>query len=131
LPRACADELGDAVAAATREVEYARLKLRLYEREEYPRQLGHLDRAIELAKAKVESLERQVKEYEQFTAFRIGQPLFWTLEKTRLELLEHELTLEALQEERFLLVRHRGDRARMLELDLAAAQARLLALTRP
>src|SRR5262245_26161550 len=92
-PAAMADERQDAIAGATREVEYAKLRLSLYERDEYPRQLGNLDRAIELAKARVESWERRVKEYEQFTAFRIGQPLFWTLEQTRLELLENELAL--------------------------------------
>ena len=129
LRSACAAEDAAAIVAAGRQLEMAQLRLRLYEREEYPRKLHRLKRDIELAKAHIESYHRRVKEYEQFDKLRYSSPLFLTLEETRLSLRQAELKLEDLEEERSLWVRHHRSRRRLYALEVEAARARLLAAT--
>ena len=125
--QAGAAELGD-VTAARRALETAQLRLRLYEREEYPRKLHRLERDIELAQAHVESYQRRLREYEQFDKLSYSSPLFLTLERTRLSLRQAELQMEDLQEQRTLLVRHHTARRRLYVLEVEAAAAHLSAL---
>ena len=117
-----------AVADAQRAVEIAQLRLRLYEREEYPKKRRALDRGIELAQAHLDSAKRRVKEYEQFDKFKYSAPLFISLEDARLTVIELELKLQELRQERFLLIRHHSDRCRLYQLEVEAAAAALKAL---
>jgi hypothetical protein len=116
------------IAAARRQLELAQLKLRLYERDEYPRQLGNVERAIVMAKAEVESFRRRVREYEQFDKFTNPGPLLTSLEDARLCLVDAELKLRGLDDERFLLIRSRSDRTRIYQLEIEAAAAQFNAL---
>jgi hypothetical protein len=125
---ALADERDAVVAAARRQLELAQLKLRLYERDEHPRQLGQVERAIEMQRAKLESFRRRVREFEQFDKFEYSAPLFITLEDARLDVVAAELRLRELEDERFLLIRSRSDRARMMQLEIEAAAAQYNAL---
>jgi hypothetical protein len=125
---AVAGEHDVAIAAARRNLELAQLKLRLYERDEYPRQLGQVERAIEMQRAKIESFRRRVREYEQFDKFSYSGPLFLTLEDARLDVVSAELRLRELEDERFLLIRSRSDRSRLMQLEIEAAAAQFNAL---
>jgi hypothetical protein len=125
---AMAGENDAAIAAARRQLEMAQLKLRLYERDEYPRQLGQVERTLEMQRAKLESFRRRVREYEQYDKWQYSAPLFATLEDARLDVLAAELRLRELEDERFLLIRSRSDRSRMLELEIDAAAAHFNAL---
>ena len=110
-----------AILAAQRSLETAQLRLRLYEREEHPRNLHRLEREIELAKAHVESYRRRVAEYEQFDKFDSSNALFLSLEEARLGLLQAELKLEELAEDRYLLLRHHSARLRLFQLEVDEA----------
>ena len=110
-----------AIAAARRQLELAQLKLRLYERDEYPRQLGQVERAIEMQRAKVESFRRRVARVRAVRQLQYSAPLFTTLEDARLDVVAAELRLRELEDERFLLIRSRSDRSRMMQLEIEAA----------
>jgi hypothetical protein len=117
---AFADE-GDAIAAAQRRLEMAQLKLRLYEQDEFPRQLGHVERAIKLQRAKIESFRRRVREFEQLDTPQNSLRLIAALEDARLDLVAAELCLHELEDERFLLIRSRADRTRLLQFEIEAS----------
>jgi len=116
------------LAAAERHLEMAQLKLRLYQRVEYPLQMRKLKSEIELTKARIASQKRRVTEFEKFTKFKYSSPVFTTLENTRLTQLELELRLKELKEEKMLLTRHYGDYCRLLQLQVGAAKAQVEAL---
>ncbi|MCA9270534.1 MAG: hypothetical protein KDA41_18760 [Planctomycetales bacterium] len=118
----------DAISAARRGVEMAEIRMRLYERDEYPQQLHRLDRQIALAKARCESGRRRVAEYEQFDKFKYSGPLFTSLEDARLAVVEFELQTRELEESRVLLEQSHADRRRLMQLELDDANARLRAL---
>lgn len=107
---------------ALRDLETALLQLRLYKNEEYPQKLRRFDREIELAQAHVEFYEGRVAEYEQFERFSTGNPLSLSLEEARLGLLQAELKLDELQDDRAMLVRHHPLRCRLFQLQVDAAQ---------
>ena len=111
-------EDGVAVEAARRSLESAQLRLRLYAHEEHPRKLHRLEREIELAQAHVESYRRRVAEYGQF---KYSSALFYSLEEARLGLLQVELKLDELEEDRHLLLRHHPARLRLFQLEVEDA----------
>ena len=57
----------DPLADAKRAVEAARLRLRLFERVDYPLRLQELDGRLQLTRAEIESLRRRIAEYERST----------------------------------------------------------------
>ena len=105
--------------------EIAALELRLFERLDYPLRLHKLEREIELAEARLASQRRRVTEYKQFTKFKHSAPLFLTLEKSRLSVVELEMTLKNLEEEKLLLIRHRPAIRRLLKLRVETVGARI------
>ena len=119
-----------AVTAAEREVESARIRLRLYVHEEHARRLRRLDHQIQLAREVLRSYERRVTEYRRFDRFRHSSPLLISLEEARLDALRAKLHLDDLREERSLLTRHHADRYRLQELQLRTAEDALFNLRR-
>ncbi|WP_146117824.1 MULTISPECIES: hypothetical protein [Pirellulaceae] len=100
------------------EIEAAQLRIKLYEGQEYPLQRRLLDSKIKVAKARIESLERQLNEYEQFTKFKYSGPLFGQLEFVKVAHVEAEEELKNLNEEKALLQRFHQDKVRLMELEL-------------
>jgi hypothetical protein len=113
----------NSVRRSDQAVEIARLRLKLYERVDYPLRLRHLRTEIKLMEARVSSLGRRVKEARRF--YR-SPALFTTIEKLQLSLLEAELVLKDLKHERTLLQSHNKDerRLRMLQIEIAARPVR-------
>jgi len=105
-----------ALAAAQRQREIAKLELRLFQRLDFPLRLRQLETEITLTKAELASHKRSVVEYERFTKFKYSSVMFVTLEQARLDVLESELRLKDLIEEKWLLIQHRSDLRRLLEL---------------
>lgn len=105
-------------AGVSPEIEAARLRIKLYERQEYPLQRRLLNAKIKVAKAEIESLKRQREEYEQFTHFKFSAPLFGQLEHVKVAQVEADEHLKSLIEEKALLERFHQDRMRLLELEL-------------
>ena len=95
-------------------IEIARLKLRLFERVEYPLRLRELSDDIKLAQAEIESLKRQEKELERFKT----KAFFASLENLRLRRLEAELRLKKLRHERVLLQIYAKDEVRLRRLTI-------------
>ncbi len=126
-----AEELATDLVAAQRALEVAELRQRRYEQLEYPLALRRLESAITLTKAEMAALEASLAEYEQFDKFTGSSPLFHTLQRTRLALVEARLRLDDLQEEKRLRMRLHGDQCRLHELEVEAARARLAALQAP
>lgn len=117
-------ETADKVALA-QQIEAASLRLKLYERQEYPLERRILQAKIIVAKAQVESLARQRAEYQQFTKFKYSAPLFAELERVKVQQVEADQHLKTLQEEKALLERFHQDRMRLLELELRLLQQAL------
>ena len=107
------------LARAERELEEARLRLRLYEKVEYPTQRRRLDSTIALLQAEAKMYERRVAAYEN--KFRYSNAITFSLEETRLNLIDAKLRLNDLREERSLLNRFRSDRCRLYQLRVEAA----------
>ncbi len=120
--RARGDELRD---AALREVELAQIRMRLWERLDYPLRQRQIDSELKLAEAQIESLKRQVSEYEQFTKFKYSSPLFYSLEEARVQLVAAQARRDDLREEAALLLKNRDDLRRLQELEVEAAKSRL------
>ena len=111
----------DPLADAKRAVEAARLRLRLFERVDYPLRLQELDGRLQLTRAEIESLRRRIAEYERFDG---SKALFLTLEETRLQLLDAELRWKQLDRERLLLQFHYKDERRLRQLLIEQAEQR-------
>ncbi|PHS03250.1 MAG: hypothetical protein COA78_18755 [Blastopirellula sp.] len=111
---------------ASRQLEMARLRLRIYERQEYPLKRRKLSSEIEMTKAELKSLERRQKEYSQFTRFKYSAPLFDEIERVHLAELGTKLRLNDLIAEKSLLERYHADRLKLMRLELEAAEEILL-----
>lgn len=105
-----------------RSVEIAQLKLRLYERVEYPAELRRLEADWKVAEAEVESLERLQEEYAPFDKFSTGRALAYTVEATKLGLLRAQLNRDELKRQLTTLKRFHSDRLRLLRLELEQAR---------
>lgn len=116
------------VAAAERAVELAQLRLRRYARVEYPLKLRKLESEIKLTEAELGVHQDRVAEYERFEKNAYSSPLFFSLQQARLALVESELRLADLGEEKLLLVRYHTDQCRLYELELEEARERLEAV---
>ncbi len=107
-------------------IEIARLRLKLYERVDYPLRMRQLRTDIEIMEARVASLRRRVKETDRF---RYAEGMFTATERLRLELLEAELVLRDWKHELTLLQIHHQDERRLRRLEIEAAER--LAASRP
>ena len=100
------------------QVEAARLRLKLYEGQEYPLERQTLDSKIRVTKARIDSLDRQLEEYQQFTKFKHSGPLFGQLEFVKVAKVEANEDLKNLTNEKSLLERFHQDRVRLMQLEL-------------
>ncbi|HND52728.1 MAG TPA: hypothetical protein PLV92_10045 [Pirellulaceae bacterium] len=98
--------------------EAARLKVKLFERVDYPLRLKQLDSDLRLARAEVESYQKLFNEYSRFNRYLVdSKPFTAQAEEYRLKLLAAQLRCENLEEERVLLERYRVDERRLRELE--------------
>jgi hypothetical protein len=116
------------LAAARRALVAAKLEARYYWQVEYPRKRRELNAAIAFTDADVRTLKQRLREYGPFTQFSTGQPLSVTYQDLKLCILDAELRLRALRDERNNLVRFHSDELAMLELNVAEARARVIEL---
>ncbi|MBI1248697.1 hypothetical protein GC197_12760 [bacterium] len=100
------------------QVEVARLRLKLYQGQEYPLERQTLDSKIRVTKARIDSLDRQLEEYQQFTKFKHSGPLFGQLEFVKVAKVEANEDLKNLTNEKSLLERFHQDRVRLMQLEL-------------
>ena len=111
---------------ARRALEIAKLELRLYLQVEYPRELRHLDAAILFTTAEVNAVRERLRAYGPFSRFDVGDPFLLSIQEDKLCLLDAELRLQDLKDERCALVRFHSDHARLLELKAQDARDRLV-----
>lgn len=128
VARAQDENYAAARAAARRELLLAKLELRHYQQVEYPRLRRHLQAEIDLTEAEIRAYKRQLHEYRPFSRFSVGQPFTVTIEEIRLSLLEAELRLRDLWEERNALIRFHSDDWRFLEMKVQEARVRVVAI---
>jgi len=114
-----------AVETALRRHETARLRLERFDRVDFPRRVSRLEDMIELAKARRTLHEREVAEYGRFDGWRYSQPMFFSLERAKIDLLAARLEVERLVKEKCRLVRFRVDERRLLELEVESAAAEI------
>lgn len=74
----------------------------------YHREVARLDAEILLRKAEIASLERMLKEWEPLDRFSTGRPVMIDIERTRLQILEAQLSLKCLEQVQFDLTHSRG-----------------------
>jgi hypothetical protein len=110
------DALQVEIANTRRALEMANLELRLYLQVDYPRELRHLDSAIELTQAELDAAKERLRAYGPFTHFDTGQPFLLSIQEDQHCQLDAELRLRDLKAERDALVRFHSDQARLLEL---------------
>lgn len=113
---------------ARRVLEMAKLELRLYLQVEYPRELRRLDSAIRLTQAEVNAAKERLRAYGPFSRFSTGQAFLVSIQDDKLCLLEAELRLQDLKDERCALVRFHSDHWRLLELKAQQARDYLVQL---
>jgi hypothetical protein len=111
-----------------RALEMAQLDLRLYLQVDYPRELRHLDSAIRLTQAEVDAVKARLRAYGPYTRFDSGQPFTLSIQDDKLCLLDAELRLQDLKDERCALVRFHSDHWRLLELKAQDIRDRLVQL---
>lgn len=98
---------------ALRTLEIERLRLKLYERVDYPLRQRQLQTDIKLTEARIASLRRRIKEVDGFYG---SAALFTMLEDLKLDLLEAELLLKDSKHELALLQLHHRDERRLRQL---------------
>jgi len=118
----------DVLSVARRNQELAELRLRQYEKVEYPLAAKRLDNEIKLVAAELEVQQRRIKELGPNSVFKYSEAFGVSLDEARLGALRAELRLGELKDERMLLERYKSDRFRLLQLELDAAAAEVRAL---
>jgi len=116
------------LAAARRALAAAKIEARLYWQIDYQCERRELNAAIELTDAEVQMRRRQLRTFAPFNPFGYGQQSSFALGDARLCLKDAEVRLRALIDERNNLVRFHSDRLALLELNVAAARDRVVAL---
>jgi hypothetical protein len=122
--------LDDALLAARRDLEVANIELRLYRQVEFPRKRREFDAQVKIVLAEVDSFKRLVREYKSFNVSRYSNAFLFSRQRAELALLDAELRLKNLREERSAFRRFHTDHCRLYELKVEAARARVLALDR-
>jgi hypothetical protein len=115
-------------AQTRRALEIANLELRYYLQVEYPRELRRLDSAIRFTLAELEAVRERLRGYGPYTSFNTGQPFLLSIQEDKLCLLDTELRLRDLRDERCALVRFHTDHIRLLELKAQDIRERLILL---
>jgi len=116
------------MAEAFRALEEARIRLRLFERVDYPLRLQEVDAQIKLTQAELDSFRRRIAEYERFDGSRA---VFLELENARLMLNAGRLRMQNLERERLLLQLHFKDERRLRQLQVDAASQRVAEIQSP
>ena len=116
------------IAAARRELTAAKIEAQQFWQVEYPRRRRELNAAIELTDAEIRTLRRQIRSYGPFNTFAYGQLPAIGFRELPLCLKEAEIRYRALVDERNNLARSHANELQLLELRVAAARERVLAL---
>jgi hypothetical protein len=106
----------------------AKAAARYYWQVDYPQQQRDLNAAIELTEAEIKVTRQQLRQYEPFDHFSIGQPLYMPIQGMRVCLLDAELRVDRLRQQRNALIRFHSDQGYLLDQRVAAARARLVEL---
>jgi hypothetical protein len=122
------DTLKAEIAAARRELIAAKIEARHFWQVEYPRRRRELNAAIEFADAEIRTLRRQFRSYGPFNTFAYGQLPSIAYRDLSLCLKDAEIRHRMLIDERNNLVRFHSDELQLLELRVAEARDRVLAL---
>lgn len=117
------------IAAARRELAAAKLEAQLYIQNEYDCARRELNAAIRVADEEVRSMHRNLKYFGPFNPFAYGQLPAFHYRNARLWLAEAEARRRLLIDERNNLVRTKGNEFALLQLNVAAARARLVELS--
>jgi len=100
------------------------LGARLFHEVDYTRKLRKLDSEIKLAKLDIENGRQTVYEYEKY--FRYTSALLLSRQQAKRDLLDAELRLKRLRQEKLLALRHRADQVRYRKLLLTAGKETLI-----
>jgi len=122
------DSLAAARYEARCELEFAKLNSRHYWQVEYPRRRRALNAVIAQTELEVRAYKELGREYGPFDRFSTGRPLLVPLLDLKACLLDAEFRLEALRHERNNLVRFHSAEGRLLDLRVAEARRRVIAL---
>lgn len=96
---------------------------RLYDQVDYRLQLQKLDSQIKLGQAQLEASRERSRIYHKY--FGRTPALLLTRQNARLNVLEQELKLKELRNEKLLLIRHRADKVRYRQLILEQGEIEL------
>jgi len=113
---------------ARHELELAKQDLRHYWQIDYPRQKRYLDAQIQLTEREIKNYKERLRAYEPYSRFTTGQPFLVTLQELKMCLLEAELRLRDLWEERLALMRLHAAQWRLLEQHVHQARLRVAEL---
>jgi hypothetical protein len=111
--------------AARRELHLAKIDFRNYWQIDYPRIRRHLDAQIQLTEVEIRVYKERLWMYRPFDRFSTGSAVSYTLQDLRMCLMEAELRLRDLWDERSNLIRFRTPEWRELELRLHDARVRV------
>ena len=116
------------MAAARRALAAAKIEARLYWQIDYQCQRRELNAAIEFTDEEVQTLRRNLRSFGPFNPFAYGQRASFAVSDARLCLKDAEVRLRSLIDERNNLVRFHSDQLALLELNVAEARDRVVAL---
>lgn len=116
------------IAAARRELAAAKIEARHYWQTEYQCEKRELDAAIRVSDEEVRTMHRALRRYGPFHAFAYGQQPTLEYRNARLCLAEANARRRLMIDERNGLARSHADHLALLELNVSAARARLVAL---
>jgi multidrug efflux pump subunit AcrA (membrane-fusion protein) len=122
------DSLSAARADVRRDLAIAKAEARYYWQVDYPQQQRDLNAAIELTEAEIQATRLQLRQYEPFDHFSVGQPLYMPIQGMRVCLLEAELRLERLRQQRNALIRFHSEQGYLLDQRVADIRSRLVEL---
>jgi hypothetical protein len=122
------DTLADEIACARRELAAAKIEARQYAQVEYPSQLRALNAEIEFTDAEIRTMRREIRRYIPNFKYSYGQLPTMVYRDLPLCLKDAEIRRRTLSAERNDLMRYRANHQQLLELRVAAARDRVLAL---
>jgi hypothetical protein len=126
---AAADDPSVAARSELRcELAAAKAAARYYWQIDYPQQQQDLNAAIELTEAEVKAYKLQFRQYEPFTQFTIGAPLYMPIQGMKICQREAELRLDRLRQQRNALIRFHTDQGYLLDQRVAEIRAQLVQL---
>ena len=106
---------------AARRVERAVLRLELFDQVEHPTAVRRLEDETAVTRARLAMHQREVAEYSRYDKVLYSKPLFLSLELAKLDVVAARTQLESLQREKLLIVQHRSQRRRILQLEIDSA----------